>query len=91
MICGTIAIDMTFNITSIFFTTSLPRKQQGLAGTLINSLMHLGIAFFLGLADVVVTNTAHLSQRGSHKSVFWCEVWCAGLALFSLAEFVKDR
>ncbi|KAI9763359.1 MAG: hypothetical protein M1840_000551 [Geoglossum simile] len=89
MICGTIAIDMTFNITNIFITTSLPQKQQGLAGALINSLMHLGIAFFLGLADVVAINTAHLGQRRSYKSVFWYEVGCAAMALFVLAAFVK--
>ncbi|KAI9772434.1 MAG: hypothetical protein M1840_000637 [Geoglossum simile] len=88
MICATIAIDMTFNITNIFITTSLPRSQQGFAGALINSLMHLGIAFFLGLADVVATNTAHLGQGRSYKSVFWYEVGCAGIALLILAVFV---
>ncbi|KAI9774443.1 MAG: hypothetical protein M1839_001726 [Geoglossum umbratile] len=89
MICATIAIDTTFNITNIFITTSLPRSQQGFAGALINSLMHLGIAFFLGLADVVATSTIHLGQRRSYKSVFWYEAACAGVALFILVVFVR--
>ncbi|KAI9862463.1 MAG: hypothetical protein M1813_004314 [Trichoglossum hirsutum] len=89
MICGTIAIDITFNITNIFITTSLPRKQQGLAGALINSLMHLGISFFLGFADVVASGTAYLGLRRSYKSVFWFEVACAAAALTIFALFVK--
>ncbi|KAI9776687.1 MAG: hypothetical protein M1839_009414 [Geoglossum umbratile] len=89
MICATVAIDTTFNITNIFITTSLPRNQQGFAGALINSLMHLGIAFFLGLADVVATSTTHLGQRKSYQNVFWYEVGCAGVALLIMAVFVR--
>lgn len=55
MICATLAIDITFNVTNIFITSALPLRRQGLAGALINSILQLGIAFFLGLADVVNT------------------------------------
>ncbi|KAH0533887.1 hypothetical protein FGG08_007494 [Glutinoglossum americanum] len=89
MICGTIAIDITFNITNIFITTSLPRKQQGLAGALINTIFHSSIAFCLGIAEVVVSGTAYLGLRRSYKNVFWFEVACAAAALAILALFVK--
>ncbi len=89
MICATIGIDVTFNIANIFITTSMPRKRQGLAGALINSILHLGISFFLGFADVTASETSHLGQRRSYKSVFWYEVACAATALFILVAFVK--
>ncbi|KAI9820011.1 MAG: hypothetical protein M1827_006582 [Pycnora praestabilis] len=89
MICATIGIDVTFNITNVFITTSMPRRRQGLAGALINSVLHLGISFFLGLADVTATQTAHLGQRRSYKSVFWYETACAATALVVLVGFVK--
>jgi len=34
MITGTIGIDISFNITNIFITTGLPKRQQGLAGAM---------------------------------------------------------
>ncbi|KAI9743438.1 MAG: hypothetical protein M1835_002901, partial [Candelina submexicana] len=89
MICATIGIDVTFNIANIFITTSMPRKRQGLAGALINSILHLGISFFLGFADVTASGTRELGQRRSYKSVFWYEVGCAATALLILVAFVK--
>lgn len=34
MLTGTIGIDISFNITNIFITTGLPKRQQGLAGAM---------------------------------------------------------
>ena len=92
MVAATVGIDITFNITNIFITTSLPRKQQGLAGAVIMLLMHLGIAVFLGFADIVNTYTvARLGLRKSYHAVFWFEVACAATALCILVFFVKIR
>ncbi len=92
MICATIGIDITFNITNIFITTALPKKRQGLAGGLINSLLHLGISVFLGFADITATRTAHLLQRRSYKAVFYFALACAVVALIILVVFVRiDR
>ncbi|TKA68243.1 hypothetical protein B0A49_05414 [Cryomyces minteri] len=89
MICATIAIDTTFNITNIFITTSMPSKRQGLAGALINSLLQLGIAVLLGVADIVASETAGQGLKNSYKNAFWLEVACAGVALIVLVGFVK--
>ncbi|KAI9681995.1 MAG: hypothetical protein M1817_000049 [Caeruleum heppii] len=89
MICATIGIDITFNITNIFITTSLPKKRQGLAGGLINSLLHLGISVFLGFADITASETAHLLEEKSYKAVFWFALGCAAVALIILVGFVK--
>jgi hypothetical protein len=90
MICATIGIDITFNITNIFITTSLPKKKQGLAGAVIMILLHLGIAVCLGFADIINTYTVErLGARRSYHAVFWCEVAFAAVALVILVFFVK--
>lgn len=92
MIAATIGIDITFNVANIFITTSLPRKQQGLAGAIIMLLLQLGIAVMLGFADIVNTNTvARLGLRKSYHAVFWFEVACAAVALTILVLFVKIK
>ena len=81
MLCATLGIDVFYNVTNIFITTSLPKARQGLAGALINSLLFLGISFFLGLADLAVSQTADRGQRQSYKVAFWFAV---GLAAFGV-------
>lgn len=89
MVCCTIGLDIIFNVTNIFITTSLPTRQQGLAGALINSLLQLGIAVALGIADIVVTETAHQGQAKSYKNAFWLELALACAALVIFLGFVK--
>jgi len=89
MICGTIGVDVTYNITNIFITTNMPQNRQGLAGALINSLLFLGISFFLGIADIIATATAHFGLKQSYKSAFWFGVGCAVFSLILLVVFVK--
>jgi hypothetical protein len=92
MICATVGIDITFNVANIFITTSLSRKQQGLAGAVIMLLMHLGIAVMLGFADIVNTYTVtRLGMRKSYHAVFWFEVACASAAVLILVLFVKIK
>ncbi|PBP15969.1 drug resistance protein [Diplocarpon rosae] len=90
MICATVGIDITFNVANIFITTSLPRQQQGLAGSVTMLLLHLGIAVCLGFADIVHTYTIErLGTRQSYHAVFWFEVASAATALVVLSLFVK--
>jgi MFS family permease len=92
MICATVGIDITFNVANIFITTSLPRKQQGLAGAVIMLLLHLGIAVGLGFADIVNTYTVdRLGGRLSYHAAFWFEVALAATALVILVGFVKIK
>ncbi|KAG5979814.1 hypothetical protein E4U55_004732 [Claviceps digitariae] len=89
MICGTIGVDITFNVTNVFITTAMPRRHQAAAGGLINSLLYLGIAFWLGVAELAISVT--VETRGGHDNVadreqyqigFWTGL---GLAIASLA------
>jgi MFS family permease len=92
MICATIGIDITFNVANIFITTSLPRKEQGLAGAVIMLLLHLGIAICLGGGDIVHSYTEdRLSPQKSYQAVFWLGVACASTALVVLTFFVKIK
>ena len=81
MVCATAGIDVTYNVTNIFITTSMPKARQGLAGALINSMLFLGISFFLGMADLAVTQTAGKGQRQSYKVAFWLATGVAGVGL----------
>ncbi|KAJ6114533.1 hypothetical protein N7486_000311 [Penicillium sp. IBT 16267x] len=91
MICGTVAIDISFNLANIFITTSLPRARQGLAGAIIYCTMHLGIAVMLGFADIVQTQTKHLGVREGYKVVFWFQTGLAVVGLLIVLFFVRIR
>lgn len=89
MLCATLGVDITYTVSNVFITTSLPRHKQGLAGALINSVLFLGISFFLGFADLIVANTSERGLRESYKIAFWFALGCAGFAFFLLVLFVK--
>ncbi|KAI7509074.1 putative MFS multidrug transporter [Hortaea werneckii] len=91
MICATIAVDIVFNVANIFFSTSLPARQQGLAGGLANVLFHLSVALLLGFADVVASKTAYQGERQSYKNAFWFELACGAAALTIFMGFVRIR
>ena len=89
MLCATLGIDITYNVTNIFITTSMPQSRQGLAGALINSTLFLGISFFLGFADIAATGTAHLGMKQSYKVVFWFAVACSVIPLVLIVLFIR--
>ncbi|THC99022.1 hypothetical protein EYZ11_001496 [Aspergillus tanneri] len=89
MICGTIGIDISFNLANIFITTSMPKARQGLAGALINCTLHLGIALMLGFADIVQTQTKDLERSQSYKAVFWFQTGLASTGLLIVLFFVR--
>lgn len=91
MICGTVAIDISFNLANIFITTSMPKARQGLAGALIYCTMHMGIAVMLGFADIVQTGTAHLGRRESYKAVFWFQTGLAITGLLIVLGLVRIK
>ncbi|KAK8071023.1 hypothetical protein PG997_011226 [Apiospora hydei] len=90
MLCGTIGVDITYNVTNVFITTSMPARLQATAGALINSLLYLGIAFWLGVAELAVSQTKEaregdgedeLTPREQYKIAFWLAVGLAALSL----------
>ncbi|KAJ5749242.1 uncharacterized protein N7511_010938 [Penicillium nucicola] len=81
MVCATIGIDISYSVSNVFITTSLPSHQQGTAGGLVNCLVFVGISFFLGFADFAASSTKHLGVKESYQVAFWFAVGIAGFAL----------
>jgi MFS family permease len=89
MICSTLAIDLIFSVANIFLSSTLPARQQGLAGALANALLQLSIAILLGFSDIVATMTSYQGERQSYKNVFWFELACGAAALVVFVGFVR--
>lgn len=89
MVCATLGIDISYNVSSIFITTNVAKNEQGLAGACVNGLVFLGIAFFLGWADLAVAKTSQLGVRGSYKTAFFLGTGCAGVAIVLVALGIR--
>ena len=89
MICATVGVDLNFSVTNVFITTNMPKHRQGLAGALVFSVVFLGICFFLGIADIAASETAHRGPKESYKVAFWFGFGCAATSLFLLVGFVR--
>ncbi|BCR95066.1 uncharacterized protein AKAW2_20006S [Aspergillus luchuensis] len=90
MICGTLGMDVTYNVTNIFVTTSLPERQQGLAAAVANSVLFLGISFWLGWGDFTSAQV-HGDLRARYQAALWMAVGLAGLGLIIMVLFVKIK
>ncbi|TKX23018.1 MFS transporter-like protein 80 [Elsinoe australis] len=94
MILGTIGVDIAFNVTNVFITTSLPARHQAIGGAMINSLLYLGIAFWLGVGELAVSVTIdmrgreNVSPRAQYQIGFWTGV---GLSATALCIFATTR
>ena len=85
IICGTIGVDITFNIVNIFITTAMPLHLQSAASGIINSILYLGMAFWLGIAQMAVSTTIQyqgdIGQSQQYKIGFWTGVAMAATSL----------
>ena len=92
MIGGTIGVDILFNVTNVFITTAMPHRHQAAASGVINSLLYLGIAFWLGVADLAISvhsrNSGDVSERAQFQIGFWTGL---GLAVVALALMLLIR
>ncbi|KAH8902995.1 MFS general substrate transporter [Coniochaeta sp. PMI_546] len=83
MIGATVGVDIAYNVSNVFITTNVPRRRQGVAGAVINSLIFLGISFFLGLADIAVAENQSRGLKESYRVAFWFGTACAGVSLLN--------
>ncbi|EWZ97393.1 hypothetical protein FOCG_01509 [Fusarium oxysporum f. sp. radicis-lycopersici 26381] len=94
MILATVGVDIAFNVTNVFITTSLPNHLQAVAGALITSLLYLGMAFWLGVGEMAVSaqkdikGAEDVDARSQYQIGFWTG---AGLAVASLLIFITVR
>ncbi|KAI0102553.1 major facilitator superfamily-domain-containing protein [Nemania sp. FL0031] len=88
MLAGTIGVDITFNVTNVYITTAMPRRLQATAGALINSLLYLGIAFWLGIGDLAIATSVRnqgeeqLGPREQYHITFWTGLGLAVVSFF---------
>jgi hypothetical protein len=88
MLAGTIGVDITYNVTNVYISTAMPRRYQATAGALINSLLYLGIAFWLGIGDMAIATYLmnngedSLDPREQYQIAFWTGVGLSIVAFF---------
>lgn len=92
LLCATLGVDIMFNVTNVFITSSMPVRFQAAAGGLITSLLYLGITLWLGMAELAISTTSEyrgesnsLDPRQQYKIGFWL---ATGLAITSTLIFV---
>lgn len=96
MVLGTIGVDTAYNVTNVFITTALPGRYQAVGGALINSLLYLGMAFWLGVGELAVSVTIdhqgaeNVSQRKQYNIGFWTGVGLSAVALVLFATIKLD-
>ncbi|KAI1340628.1 major facilitator superfamily domain-containing protein [Xylariaceae sp. FL0016] len=87
MVGATVGVDIAFNVSNIFITTSMPSRLQATAGAVINTLLYLGMGFWLGIGELVVStakdmhDNEDLSLAEQYRIGFWTGVAVAGLAV----------
>lgn len=81
MLGSTIGVDITFIVSNVFITTNVARERQGIAGALINTVLFVGISFFLGLADLAVSEDKNRGGTEGHKVAFWFATACSAVTL----------
>ncbi|KAK7927653.1 hypothetical protein PG985_004651 [Apiospora marii] len=89
MICATIGIDIMYNVSNIFITTNVAKTQQGLAGGCINSLLFVGMSFFLGWADLATASREEFGLRESFKTSLFLGVGLGGVAALIVLVFLR--
>ena len=87
MCCGTIGVDITYNITNIYISTSMPKKSQATASGLINSVLYLAFAFWLGIAELAITLRQQIQGPASLREQYRIGFWL-GVALAIVGGFL---
>ena len=89
-VLSTVGIDLSTILMTVFITTQLPASRQGLAGGIVNSVLQLGVALCLGLADIIQSRTVEeAGLRRSYKHTFWFGVAVGSLSLVLMTFWGK--
>ncbi|KAK4574684.1 hypothetical protein LTR86_001525 [Recurvomyces mirabilis] len=58
MLCATLGIDLTFTISLVYFSSTQPKRYQGLCGAICSILVNLAISFALPLSEIIEAKAA---------------------------------
>ncbi len=86
MCCATLGIDLSFNVTNVFLTTALSKRDQAVVGGVTNCLIYIGSSFCLGCSDLLISSMqkirgSRLSLAQQYRIGFWLGVGLAGVSL----------
>ncbi|EGX91574.1 efflux pump antibiotic resistance protein, putative [Cordyceps militaris CM01] len=90
MFCATLGIDLSFNVTNVFLTTALPKRDQAVVGGITNCLIYIGSSFCLGSSDLLISSVqkvtgSSLSLARQYRLGLWLGVGLAGVSLLLTA------
>ena len=79
MVAQTISIELVFNMSNIFLSTSFQAQQQGLAGAFGQALVQFSMSIFLAVAAIVTRHTESQNLRKIYQKAFWFQFACGAM------------
>jgi len=85
--------DLSFASSGILISNAVLPEEQGVAGSMISTVVQYSIAIGLGIAATV---EAHVNKGGSdivlgYRGAYWLGIGFAAVALFVVVLFVRDH
>ncbi|KAK6455226.1 major facilitator superfamily domain-containing protein [Scheffersomyces xylosifermentans] len=82
-------MDMSFPAASILLSDYLPDSNQGMAGSLVATVVNYSVSLFLGMATTVEVETLkHASVLESYHAAIYLGIGVAGLGVLFSAVFI---
>lgn len=84
------ALDMSFPVASIILSNYLPLELQGMAGSLVSTVINYSISLFLGISSTVEVAVYHKTQDTFHsyRAGIYFGVGIAALGIIFAAAFI---
>jgi MFS family permease len=92
----TVGMDTSFPAATIIFSNSVPQKYQGMAASIVLTVVNYSISLGLGFAGTIETNinnggSTTLDKLHGYQSALWFSVGLAGFGvILSLIFVAKD-
>ncbi|KAL9562750.1 hypothetical protein ACKAV7_013102 [Fusarium commune] len=92
----TFGMDMSFPAATLILSNSVKREHQGIAASLVSTIVNYSISLGLGFAATVEVNIMHGGESKEvlltgYRSAFYMGVGLAGIGLFiSILYFIKS-
>lgn len=83
-------MDCSFPSASLALSDALPEHHQGMAGSLVNTVVNYSVSLFLAIASTVEINTLkhNPSEIAGYRAAFYFGIGCAAFAVVSAAFFI---
>lgn len=76
-------MDMSFPAGTIILSNGMPREHQGIAASLINTVVNYTISLSLGIAGTIIrqTNNGKENMLGSYRNAWYFAIGLDGLGM----------